>query len=340
MRDITFQFVLGAFVATIVYCLTVALAIPSSGVEYDAPQIAATVGMLLVVLTIACLILLIHHIGMSLQSPNLVASAGSELREVVLSGSQQAGQIQDVGEQADVKSLRAQIAQEGRPVYAADTGYIQAIDPQGVLDLARKDDLVIQVTRKPGHFVQPGVLIARTWSPKSILSEEVIDRVRQIYLLGNLRTPTQDVEYAVMQLAEVAVRAMSPAINDPYTATTCLHHLGAGLSLYVSQGERNCCIYDSDGRLRLIYEPATMGELLEAAFGMLRRASRDNAQVLLAMLTAIEQIAQNAPQLEVRADLLQQVRLVEAESRASAAIDRDRERVCQRCTELANLLLS
>jgi uncharacterized membrane protein len=340
MRDITFQFVLGVFVATIVYCLTVALAIPSSAMEFNAPQIAATVGLFLVVVTIACLILLIHHIGKSLQAPNLVASAGSELREVVLSGSQRARQSQAVGEQADVKSLQAQVAQEGYPVYAADTGYIQAIDFQGVLDLAREDDLVIQFTRKPGHFIQPGVLIARTWTPKGISDEEVIDRIRQTYLLGNLRTPIQDVEYAVMQLAEVAVRAMSPAINDPYTAATCLHHIGAGLSLFIAQGERSCCFYDDDGQLRLIGEPATIGELLGAAFGMLRRASRENAEVLLAILTTIEQIAQNAQQSEVRAELLQQVQLVEAESRASAAIDRDLERISRRCTELADLLLS
>jgi len=83
-----------------------------------------------------------------------------------------------------------------------------------------------------------------------------------------------------------------------------------------------------------------IGELLEVAFGMLRRASRENAEVLLAILTTIEQIAQNAQQPEVRAELLQQVQLLEAESRASAAIDRDRERISQRCTELADLLLS
>jgi uncharacterized membrane protein len=338
MRDVTFQLILGVFVATIVYCLNVALAIPASTVPFDSPQIASTVGLLLALVTVASLIVLIHHIGKSLQAPNLVASAGSELREVVLSGSQQAGQIRAVGEQADVKALQAQVMQEGYPVYAADTGYIQAIDIPRVRDLVGQADLVIQLTRKPGHFVQPGVLIARAWSAKDIRTEEVIDRIRQTYLLGNLRTPVQDVEYAVMQVAEVAVRAMSPAINDPYTAVSCLHHIGAGLALFAAQGERTCCFYDHDGRLRLIHEPVTLGELLEAAFGMLRRASRDNAQVLLAILTAIEQIAQKAERPEAKAELLKQVRLVEAESRASAAVDWDRERIGQRCAELADLL--
>jgi len=337
MRDTTFQIILGTFMATIVYCLTVALAIPSSGVPYDTPQIASTAGLLLELVTVASLILLIHHIGKSLQAPNLVAAAGSELRSVVLSG--RAGHIPPAGEQADVKSLRAKIAQEGDAVYAADTGYIQIIDTEAVLDLARKDDLVIQFTHKPGEFIQPGVLIARAWTPSGIRNEEVIDLIRQAYLLGNQRTPVQDIEYAVMQLVEVGVRAMSPAINDPYTAMTCLHQIGAGLALYVAQGERGCCTYDSDGRLRLMYEPATMGELLEAAFDMFRRASRENAKVLQALLTAIEQIAQNARQPEVRAELLQQVRLVEAEGRAGASIDWDREQISQRCTELADLLL-
>ena len=98
------------------------------------------------------------------------------------------------------------------------------------------------------------------------------------------RTPTQDVVYAVNQLVEMAVRAMSPAINDPFTTMTCLDYLGEGLALFVQQGEKSSCYYDQDNRLRLILEPVTFIDLLDGSFDMLRHSSCDNATVLKHML--------------------------------------------------------
>jgi uncharacterized membrane protein len=114
------------------------------------------------------------------------------------------------------------------------------------------------------------------------------------FQIGNGRTPTQDIEYAVNQLVEMAVRAMSPAINDPFTAMTCLDYVGNGLALFIRQGEKSSHYYDRHGRLRLVLEPVTFDALLSAAFDMLRHASCDNASVLLHMLTVIETISQEA----------------------------------------------
>jgi uncharacterized membrane protein len=97
------------------------------------------------------------------------------------------------------------------------------------------------------------------------------------FRIGNQRTPTQDVECAVNQLVEMAVRAMSPAINDPFTAMTCLDHMGNGLALFAQQSGENLNTYDKDGQLRLVFEPVTFEGLLGAAFDMLRHASCDNA---------------------------------------------------------------
>jgi uncharacterized membrane protein len=98
------------------------------------------------------------------------------------------------------------------------------------------------------------------------------------------RTPTQDIAYGVNQLVEMAVRAMSPAINDPFTAMTCLDHIGEGLLLFVQQGEKSPYYYDKENRLRLVLAPPTFAELLDGAFDMLRHASCDNASVLQHML--------------------------------------------------------
>jgi uncharacterized membrane protein len=122
MRDRTFQIVLGVFTMTIAYSLTVTLAIPPTRVEAEAPQIATTVGLLLALVTVASLIALIHHIGISLQAPNLVAAAGSELIEVVRFGASLAKRVQAHGDPADAASAQEKVAQEGFDILATDTG--------------------------------------------------------------------------------------------------------------------------------------------------------------------------------------------------------------------------
>jgi uncharacterized membrane protein len=128
---------------------------------------------------------------------------------------------------------------------------------------------------------------------------------------------------------------MSPAINDPFTAMTCLDHLGARLATIAAHPPAVGRIYDANGRLRLLTDARSYAELLDAAFNMLRRVSRDNADVLLAMLEALEVIGRKADTPNYRAELLRHTRLVEAESQAGSLVAWDKERVGRRCAELA-----
>jgi uncharacterized membrane protein len=338
LRDRTTQGVLGVFVATFVYCLAVVLAIPPADYEPDAPQLTATVGLLLSLIAFASLLVLIHHIATLLQAPNVAAAAGAELRHV-MSVSISPSRHQPVTEHpagagTDPPSLPALVEREGCPIYAGGTGYIEQVDPDLAIPLANRRNLVIRLVRKPGDFVQAGDRIALAWPPQDV-DEEVIGQIQACYRLGNARIPTQDVEYAINQLVEMAVRAMSAAINDPYTAMTCLDHLGAGLALCAGRNGYQPYLYDSENRLRVIVDPPTLGGLLDGAFNMIRHASRDNADVLLRLLDAIERVAAKSSTADQRAELLGQVRLVEAESQAGSSIDWDRERVSCRCAELA-----
>jgi uncharacterized membrane protein len=271
-----------------------------------------------------------------LQAPTIAAAAGAELQEVVLA------EIPEVtsGEAPKGESeIRPDflVEKDGYPVRVSQTGYIQYIDPHYILTLAREKDLVIRLLRKPGHLVWRGARVALVW-PAARVDEELDRQIRKAFRIGNGRTPTQDVAYAVNQLVEMAVRAMSPAINDPFTAMTCLDHIGEGLALFIQQGEKSPYYYDRDNRLRLVLEPVTFPELLDGAFDMLRHASCDNASVLLHMLDVIDDVGQQAISSEARQELHRHVSLIQAESQAGAIIDWDRKRIYQRCTELADLL--
>ena len=177
---------------------------------------------------------------------------------------------------------------------------------------------------KSGAFVRSGMVIALVW-PADRVDNELDDEIRNTFRLGNQRTPTQDVEYAINQLTEMAVRAMSPAINDPFTAMTCLDYIGDGLALFARQGDINPNIYDSQGQLRLVFDPVTFDELLSAAFDMLRHASSDNARVLLHMLETIDVISQETKSPDARERLLRHVTLIQVESQAGFLIEPDRQ---------------
>jgi uncharacterized membrane protein len=337
LGDRTTQAVLGMFVGTFVYCIAGALSIAPVVVQSEGPQLTATVGLYLMLATFASLILLVQHISTMLQAPHIAAAAGAELRNVVsaeipdeVTGSDDraisiAGQT---GQSVPVTptAKNSMVETEGYPVRARKAGYIQYIDPEIILALARDKNLVIRLLCKPGHFVWPGAVVALVW-PARRVDEQLDKLIRRAFQIGNVRTPTQDVEYAVKQLVEMAVRAMSPAINDPFTAMTCLDYIGEGLAAFIRESEQDTRILDMDDRLGFVLEPVTFDELLSAAFDMLRHASCDNASVLLHMLTVIDAIGHEAKAPEARQQLLRHVSLIQAESQAGNLIEQDRQSI-------------
>ncbi len=154
-------------------------------------------------------------------------------------------------EHAGQETAEVLLEKDSYAVRVRRAGYVQYIDPETLLALARDEDLVIRLLHKPGHFVRRDTAVALIW-PAGQVDEKLEQQIRRAFEIGNGRTPTQDALYAVNQLVEMAVRAISPAINDPFTAITCLDHIAEGLGLFIRQGEKSPYYYDRDNRLRLI----------------------------------------------------------------------------------------
>jgi uncharacterized membrane protein len=323
------------FVGTFTYCLATAFSIFLDATQAEAPQITVTFGMLLMLVTFASLIIPIQHIITMLQAPNIVATAGAELMDVIEMGNpEEDSERQKATEDRVTDPV---VESEAYPLRVNEMGYIQFVDLQIILNLAIEKDWIIRLLRKPGQFIRSGEIAALVW-PGAHVDERLATNLRHSIQIGNQRTPTQDVEYAVNQLVEVAVRAMSPAINDPFTALTCLDYLADGLAKFARYGESNPNFYDDECQLRLIYEPADLDELLGAAFDMLRHASCDNASVLLHMLDAIDAIVQEAKSTKVRQELLRHVHLVQAESQAGNLVESDKNLIRARCELLETKL--
>jgi len=337
LGDRTTQVVLGMFTGTFAYCLVAALWLPPPDQVYDLPQLTVTFGLVLFLATFGSLIALIQHISTALQAPKIVAAAGAELRSTIKMMALENGDNDNQNHPVSLISSEVLDDEPGYEIQTRGTGYIQSIDPERMLKLANEADLIIQLVRKPGHFVIVGDQLALAW-PADHVDRRIATKLRHAFQIGDQRTPTQDIEYAVCQLAEVALRAMSAAINDPFTAMTCLDNIGAGLALYVKRDSSQSTYYDSKGQLRLVYEPANFNELLAAAFDMLRHASCNNVAVLMRMLDVMEIIGRGIQQEEQLKELLRHVALVQAEIEVGHLISSDRDVIRKRCETLTNFL--
>jgi uncharacterized membrane protein len=336
LGDRTTQSVLGMFVGTFVYCVAGALSIPPVEVQPQGPQLTATVGLYLMLATFASLIVLVQHISTMLQAPNIAAAAGAELLDAV--GADIPDEVTSDGDGRGGLQQRPDL--QSSP--ATPTVKNSAVETEGYPVRARRAGL--HSVHRSGYLVCPGP--GKESGRPSAAQAGAFCPARRHGCAGLARGPGRRAvgarhssrlpdrqrahshpgcQYAVNQLTEMAVRAMSPAINDPFTAMTCLDYMGEGLALFIRQGERTARDFDMDDQLGFALEPVTLDELLGAAFDMLRHASCDNASVLLHMLETIDVMGQETKAPEARRQLLRHVSLIQAESQAGGLIEQDRQ---------------
>jgi uncharacterized membrane protein len=262
MRDRGNQIAIGTFIATFTYCLLVLRTVNGTENEPFVPHISVTVGLLLSLASLGVLIYFIHHAAASIQAENVIAAVSRDLHEAINDlypeclGNEPPEPVERGGK-ADVPP---NFDRESSPIASTTSDYLQAIDVDRLLNLARDRDVILSVEQRPGKFFFRGGDLARVW-PGDRLDEELANAIRGAFYFGSLRTLTQDVEFAIDQLVEIAVRALSPGVNDPFTAIACVDRLGAALCSLAERVFPSPYRYDEEERLRVFTEASTIPEL-------------------------------------------------------------------------------
>jgi uncharacterized membrane protein len=322
MRDRINQVVLGTFIATFLYALLVLQTVTEARAEPFVPHISVTVALVLSLVSLGWLVYFIHHVADSIQADTVIAEVYADLSHALdhlyprLSAHEPAI--------AATRPVPAELlAAAPAPIPAPRDGYIQAIDIHALLRLAREYDPAIEIDRRPGHFVIAGRPLMRAW-PSSRVDEQVIEAAVQDVVLGPKRTPTQDVEFSIYALVEIAVRALSPGINDPRTAMTCIDRLAAALAYMMRSGERSPLINDQDGTLRLITKPTTFEDAMDAAFDQIRQAANGHVSVLIRLIEGLAELAEIAATDRQRRALARHAAMVRRACRRSIPEHDDR----------------
>jgi uncharacterized membrane protein len=287
LRDRGNQLTIGLFIAVFLYSLLVLRAIPNE--PAGVPNLAVSLALLLASAALMVLIYFIHHIATSIQVMNLVQLLADDLRRGLDSTLPPADAAAQTGGEA-----RPAVSGSGYAVAARGSGYVQLVDDEVLMAAATEHDLLVELVVRPGRFAVEGTPVAWVWrvGGGSPPDARIIEGLAAAVAVGPRRSVVQDVEFPLRQLVEVALRALSPGINDPVTATACLNQLSVALCAVADRPMPPATRADESGTTRLVQvDPVTFPRLVAVAFDQIRQAASGHVVVHLHLLEALTRVA-------------------------------------------------
>jgi uncharacterized membrane protein len=340
MRDKGNQIVLGTFISTFTYCLLVLRTVrgEDGGNEF-VPYLSVTFGIALALASLGVLIYFIHHVSVSIQAPIIIARVAAEFDRGVerMYPEMLGGSADEQTEPTNVRDIPLELERDGGRVPSCGTGYLEALDGESLMDIAREKDLLIRINFRPGEFIVEGSDLVLTW-PRHVIDQSLIDSINSAMILSSERTESQDILFSVHQLVEIAVRALSPGINDPFTAMTCVDHLGAALCRLAQRKIPSPYRYDDEGKLRVIAKGTAFADVADTAFDPIRQYGRSSALVTIRLLTTLGVVAEHVRREEDRQALVRHALMIERASRDALAEEAERSAVEERYYSVLKLL--
>jgi uncharacterized membrane protein len=322
--DLRTQTVLGIFTMTIVYCLIVLRSIHGKAPIPEVPHASVTVGTVLALICVLALIAFIQGVAHSMVADEVVRRVRRDLDKAVKD-------LPELDERAPEHApgdLPADFDETAERIALPYEGYVQAVDYDEIVTWARKRDIIMRLDFRAGDFIVNGdrrvLLYPATGEPTKVRNE-----IGRFIVSGNERTPTQDLEFPIRHLVEIALRALSPGINDPFTATVVIDRLRGALSRVMGRQLPAETLRGESGRVRIYRQVTTYEGLLDAAFHQIRQAGSSHPAILIHLLEAIARIAEHTRLDEQRQALLRHARLIKAAADRDVAEAADRDDIVQ-----------
>jgi len=300
-RDRVTQWTLGIFLGTFSYCMA-ALPTAHSLPQPFAPVATVLGAMVLALVCVGLLLFFIHHISQAISVNHIVDRIAAETEAMIDEimprphRSNHPNHLKD----APLRPSSSEVA-----VLSNVSGYIRFIDKRRLVAVAKHYHVSIRVLRRVGHFVPAGIPLMMV-SKGNRLPPEGTAELLAAFDCGPTRTLQQDVEFGVLQIVDVALKAISPAVNDPTTAISCVDQLSRILIRFASREPPEDLLYDPPGIVRASIEWIHFERLLEAAFEQIRMYSKTDVAVSLRLLRALGDIAASTPYPEFRRILIEQ----------------------------------
>jgi uncharacterized membrane protein len=290
---------LGVFIATSVYPMLVLRTVRSSTEEVDGvvPSLSVTLALLIAAVATGVLIYFVHHVSLIIRAPHVVAAVGDELDgelDRLMPADNSRGDADSSPGPNDPPAKPPAdayvLARSGR------SGFVTAVRNSALLETAKEQKLTMWLRVRPGSFVfeNTPLVVARADDP-SDTADTTPDRIARMFGISERRTTHDDPAFPLEQLSEIAQRAMSPGINDPFTCSLCIQRLGAALSRVAGRPMPDMRLRDDHGKVRVILDQPKWDELVDGGFDGILYYARADARVLATLLGTLGRIAEATP---------------------------------------------
>ncbi len=309
IRDLGNQMTLGVFVATFVYAVLGLGSITGLPAGDFVPHLTITVAEAFLLVDVAVLIYFIHHIANSIQLPEVIAGIARDLDQAI--DAEFPDRWEDTGAAAggaEARDLIEKLDTRGAAVTAKHSGYLQFVGYGQLIEIAETLDAVIRLAHRPGHFVIDRRTLATVWPAGA--AGQVETALDEAHVTGPHRTLTQDPVFAIDQLVEIAIRALSPAVNDTFTALTCIDWISAGLATISDRRLEEGVYRGRSGKIRLIELDPSYARMVNRAFDKVRQAGQGMPAVVIRLLDALAHIIERTVEPSQRVTLLRQAEMV------------------------------
>ncbi len=319
VQDWVTQVCIGLFMGAFIYVFLVFLVTHGDQHSTFIPQVSLITSWFLVLGAFSFLVFYSHRVAALIQNPDAIGRIVDDIREVATVDAAPCAP-RSVVEEDDLRRLTDH-DRTAVPVLSAISGYVQHIRQSPLVTTAAGLNALIVIPFRPGQFVLEGEPLA-TISPAGAAAE-LAPQLRRDIELGRHRVLEQDVEFGLAQIVEIAIRALSPAINDTFTGIACVDLLGESLTVLVHAPKSNGRCYDSQSTLRLQIRPVLISRLIKQAFDQIRQAAVDNPAVLIRLLGTLARLAPKMKHADQRIALRDQAAAVweTANSRPLVAMD-------------------
>jgi uncharacterized membrane protein len=287
MADLPSKLALGLFVMTVVYSLLALRSVQQDMPAAEVPHATVTLALLLGVACVLVLVLFLHNVARSIVADEVIRRVARELEGSI------DGLEASPGSCTQPARAQPALAGDGALVRSRKEGYVQAVRYEQLVAAGSRHQATVVLTFRAGAFMCRDDWLARV-HPASALTPALAEAIHGTILVGALRTPTQDVEYSMRHLVDVALRALSPGINDANTAMVVIDRLRAAVSELLGKRLPPGRYVDSQGQLRVVVPCHDYAELLGYAFEQIRHAAAPHPAVTVRMLQAFARIAEHA----------------------------------------------
>jgi uncharacterized membrane protein len=332
VRDRVTQWTLGIFLGTFCYCMA-ALPAARSAPKPFAPVATVLGAMLLSLICVGWLLYFIHHISQAINVNQIVDRIASETVAMIEEMMPQPRRYPRVDNSEPIDPSTWETT-----VLCETSGYIRYIDTQRLLATAKSHRVKVHVLRRVGQFVPQGVPFLRVYKGERLSAEGAME-LRNAFDFGPSRTLQQDVEFGVLQIVDIALKAISPAVNDPSTAISCVDQLSRVLIRFASREGPSSLLCDPPGVVRVSIMWSNFGRMLDSAFEQIRLYSQTDVAVSLRMMRALGDIAVTLPDPEDRRMLVERGKRI-AEGCAEKLGEQEMKELRARLAGLEQLLVA